>query len=522
MKVTTISEMREMDKRAITEFGIKEILLMENAGESVYYLIREKIGIEGKKFLFFCGSGNNGGDGFVAARKIYTSGGKVKIFTFSPLKKFKGSARTNSLIARKIGIEINKIKNIKEVEKAILHSDVIVDGIFGTGLSRDIGGIYKEVIDIINNSGKTVVSIDIPSGINGNTGEIMGISIESDFTITFGLPKIGNLFYPGAGKTKKLFVTHISFPKEIYKDKKIKLEINIPSKLPEREEDSHKGTFGDVLFLAGCNNYFGAPFLSSYSFLKAGGGYSRLATVKSVVESVSTRGSEIVFHPMEETNSGSISSSNFDSLLKLSKKVDFVVMGPGISTDRDTKKLVLKLLKHIHKPVLIDGDGLTAIKDDLKILKNLKVTPILTPHIGEMARLTTYDKEKIKKDKLNVLREFTGEYNSIVVLKGKNSLIGFPDGRVFINTSGNSGLSVAGSGDVLTGCISAMYGLGLNLEDSVMTGVFLHGYAADLLIDEIGKDGMLPTDVLNMLPKAVKNLRENYEKVISNYIPEVI
>ncbi len=522
MKVTTISEMRNMDKRAITEFGIKEILLMENAGESVYYLIRERIGIKGKKFLFFCGSGNNGGDGFVAARKIYTSGGDVLIFTFAPLKKFKGSARINFTIAKKIGIRVNRIKNIKEVEKEILHSDVIVDGIFGTGLSRDIGGIYREVIERINNSKKIIVSIDIPSGVNGDTGEIMGIAVNSDYTITFGLPKIGNLFFPGAGKTKELYVTHISFPNKIYEDKNVKLEINIPSRLPERKEDSHKGDFGDVLFIAGCNNYFGAPFFSAYSFLKAGGGYSRLASVKSVIESVSIRGSEIVFHPMDETKSGTIAASNFDKIYEISKKIDFIVLGPGISTDKETKKLVLKILKNIHKPFLIDGDGLTAIKDELKILKSLKYPAILTPHIGEMSRLINQPKEKVIGERLKILREFSREYNAIVVLKGKNSLISFPDGKVFINTSGNSGMAVAGSGDVLTGCISAMYGLGLPLEDAIKTGVFLHGYTGDILAVEKGKDGMLPTDILNSLPKAVKNLRENYGEIVSKYIPEVI
>ncbi len=524
MKVSTVEEMREMDKKAINKFGIKEILLMENAGESVYYLIREKIGIEGKKFLFFCGSGNNGGDGLVAARKIASSGGKVLVITFSPFTKFRGSSALNYKIAKKSGIHIEKLKSIYRIESLINDFDVIVDAIFGTGLNRKVEGIYKEVINSINayKDKKPVISVDIPSGVNGNTGEIMNCAIESDFTVTFGLPKLGNLLYPGAGMTKKLYVSHISFPELIYEDRRIKTEINEPIEIPERKEDSHKGNFGDVLFIAGSNNYYGAPFLAAYSFLKAGGGYSRLASVKNVIESVSTRGSEIVFHPLEETPEGSISSKNFERLIEISDKVDFIVVGPGLSINEDTKNLLLRLLEKINKPILIDGDGLTMIKDNLEILKRRNRNTILTPHMGEMARLTGLDIDTIKNNKIEVLRKFTAENNSIVVLKGKGSLIGIPDGRIYINRTGNSGMAVAGSGDVLTGCIAAMHGLGFDIEKSVRMGVFLHGYAGDICAERIGKDGMLPTDLMNFLPVAMKNLRENFGEIKKKYLPKII
>jgi NAD(P)H-hydrate epimerase len=321
-----------------------------------------------------------------------------------------------------------------------------------------------------------------------------------------------------------LYVTHISFPPALYNNDDIRVAINIPPALPERKQDGHKGTFGDVLFVAGAASYFGAPLFSALSFLKAGGGYSRLAAPKCMVPFLANRGSEIVFIPQEETGVGSIALGNKKKLLALSKKVDMVVLGPGLSLDKDTQQLCQELAPKISKPLLVDGDGITALCTDLEILKRRKGLTILTPHPGEMARLTQRSTTEINANKIPILQKTAQELGAVVVLKGAHSLIGLPDGQVFVNLSGNSGMASAGSGDVLTGTIAAMFGMGLSIEEAVKKGVFIHGLAGDLVARDKGEDGITAQDILNYLPEAVKCDREGLPPHLraSYYGPEVV
>jgi NAD(P)H-hydrate epimerase len=515
MKVSNVKEMRNLDSLAIQQFDIPQEILMENAGNAAYFVILKEFGIRDKKFVLLCGGGNNGGDGLVVARKIYSSGGIIKVFLLCNPEKFKGAAKKNFELMAKMPIEIKIIKSIEEIKSAVYNSDAIVDAIFGTGLTREVTGLYKVIIENINKSNKTVFSIDIPSGINGDTGQIMGIAVNANYTITYGLPKIGNIIYPGYKMGGKLYLSHISFPPSIYKD--IKVELNEPIELLERDKDSHKGDFGDVLFIAGASNYFGAPYFSASSFLRAGGGYSRLASPMSITPFIANKGSEIVFLPQKETPSGSISLKNKDNLLELSNKVDMVVMGPGLSLNEETQELVRELTKEIKKPLLIDGDGITAISRDIDIIKERKGVTILTPHLGEFSRITKISVDEIKNNKIDTLQKTTSELGCIIVLKGAHSLIGYPDGRIFINMSGNPGMATAGSGDVLTGTIAAMHGLGLNIEDSVRLGVFVHGFSGDLAAREKGEDGITAQDILDFLPIAMKNYREKFDKVTKDY-----
>ena len=521
MKVSTVEEMRNLDKCSIEECGFPQEILMENAGEAAYFVILKDFGIKNKRFVIFCGIGNNGGDGLVVARKIYSNGGDVKIYLLGDEKKFTGAARMNFEIASKIPLNIEHVESIEAVKLDILHSDAIVDAIFGTGLTRNVEGIYKDVIQLINESGKKVFSIDIPSGINGNTGKIMGVAVKSDYTTTYGLPKLGTILYPGYDRCGKLYVSHISFPPSIYDS--IKVETNDPIKLPERVKDAHKGDFGEALFIAGASSYFGAPYFSALSFLKAGGGYSRLAAPLSVTPFIANKGSEIVFIPQKETSSGSISLENRDSLLELSEKVDMVILGPGLSLNEETQRLVRELAEEIEKPLIIDGDGITAVSKDVEIIKKRKKETILTPHLGEMSRITKLSVKEIDENKVEVLRKTCGELNAIIVLKGAHSLIGYPDGRVFINMSGNCGMATAGSGDVLTGTIAAMFGLGLTLPDAVRMGVFMHGFSGDMAAMDNGEDGITAQDILDYLPNAVKYYRESFDEVFKeNYEVQVV
>ena len=508
MKVSSVKEMREMDRTAIETYGIREELLMENAGDAVYFVISNQFGIQNKRFIVFCGMGNNGGDGFVIARKLHSNGGFVKVFILGNQEKYLGAAKLNLDILKSLPIEIREIDAASSVLMDITHSDAIVDAILGTGLMREVKGFYRDIIAGINKSGKTVFSADIPSGVAGDTGKVMGIAVKADYTVTFGLPKLGNLLFPGYDLCGNLYVTHISFPPELYDADDLKVGITPPISLPPRDADVHKGSMGQVLFISGAAGYFGAPYFSALSFLKAGGGYSRLAAPQSITPFIANKGSEIVFLPQKETASGSIALLNKGFLLDLANNMDMVVLGPGLSLDPETQALVRFLAKELNVPLLLDGDGITAICSDLQILKDRRAETILTPHLGEMARIAGMDAVEIEYHKIDILQQTARQLQATVVLKGAHTLIGMPDKRVFINMSGNSGMATAGSGDVLTGVISAMFGLGLKIEDAVLKGVFVHGFAGDLAAEEKGVDGMTAQDILDHLPLALKKERE--------------
>jgi len=516
MKVSTVAQMRNLDRSATEEFGISEDLLMENAGEAVYFVMFKEFGIKNKKFVVFCGTGNNGGDGFVVARKIHSNGGEATIFLLDDETKYKGVAKRNFEIVSKLPIEISRVSSVESMKSAVVHCDAVVDAMFGTGLVREVGGVYKEIIQVINESKKTVFSVDIPSGINGDTGEVMGIAVKADYTITFGLPKIGNMIFPGYDHCGKLYVSHISFPPSLYDTDSTKVQINSPVELPERDKNAHKGDFGEVLFIAGASSYLGAPYFAALSFLKAGGGYSRLAAPVSISSFLANKGSEIVFIPQKETGSGSIALENKDELLELSERMDMVVMGPGLSLNEETQELVRELAQGIQKPLLLDGDGITAVAGDLGKIKNREAATILTPHLGEMSRITEMGISEINKNKMEVLQKTAKELNAMIVLKGAHSLIGYPDETVCINMSGNPGMATAGSGDVLTGAIVAMFGLGLSLEDAVRTGVFIHGFSGDLAAKDKGEDGITAQDILDYLPATLKRYREHFDTISEN------
>jgi NAD(P)H-hydrate epimerase len=521
MKVAKVDEMKDLDRRATEEFGISEDLLMENAGQAVYFVISQELGIKDNKFVVFCGGGNNGGDGLVVARKIHSSGGEVKVFLLDDEAKFKGAARKNFEIVSRMPIEMSRVSSIDSVIPELLDCDAIVDAIFGTGLVRKVSGIHKDIIQLINESQSAVFSVDIPSGINGDTGQVMGAAVQADYTVTFGLPKLGNMLYPGHDHCGKLYVSHISFPPSLYDSRATKVAINNPVELPERARDTHKGSYGKALFIAGSSSYLGAPYFSALSFLKAGGGLSYLATPKSISPFIASKGSEIVFVPQKETASGSIALENKDELLEFCQAVDMVVLGPGLSLAQETQELVRKLAPKINKPLLIDGDGITAVAEDLGKIRKREAPTILTPHLGEMARITKMDVSEINKNRVDVLQRTTKELNSIIILKGAHSLIGYPDGTVFINVSGNSGMATAGSGDVLTGTIAAMYGLGLALEDAVRMGVFVHGFSGDVAAVDKGEDGMTAQDILDYLPEAMKLYRDNFAEISENLYESV-
>ncbi|MFP4620321.1 MAG: NAD(P)H-hydrate epimerase, partial [Bacteroidales bacterium] len=409
MKICSINEMRDIDYRAMEEYGIVQELLMENAGHAAYFTILKNFAIERKHFAIFCGSGNNGGDGLVVARKLHSNGAEVSVIMLGDRAKFKGAAKQNLDIAEKLQLRMIDWKDGSEVKETVQNADALIDAIFGTGIDREVEGKYREAIELINSANKTVFSIDIPSGVNGDTGQVMGTAVNADHTTTFGLPKAGNLLYPGFERGGKLYVTHISFPPSLYDSEELNMSTNDPQPLPLRKRDTHKGDYGKVLFIAGSSNYLGAPYFSALSFLKAGGGLSFLATPESISEFIGNKGSEIIFVPQKGTETGSISKENKEQLLEFSEKNDMVVIGPGLSLNEETQQLVRELVAEIKKPVLIDGDGITAVAQDTACIKTRKAPTLLTPHPGEMSRLTKQSISDILQNKIDVAQNTAQE-----------------------------------------------------------------------------------------------------------------
>lgn len=527
MKICSVDEMKKIDRESVEIYNIDHLLLMEDAGSAIFSAIVRELGsVRGKKFGVVAGPGNNGGDALVVCRRIYAAGGLVKIIFVGDISKASELCKKNLELAKSIGIEIVHVFSSNDIDKlreVLSWCEYLIVGLIGIGLKGEVRGVYKEVIEEINKYGKPVVSVDIPSGVDGNNGIIRGVAVKSWLTITLGLPKYGNILYPGYSYCGKLYVSFLSYPHKLLEE--IPAELNTPVPPPERIKWGHKGVFGKFLAISGSRYYYGAPYYVSYSFLKAGGGYSRLAAPRSIIPYIAAKCSEVVYIPLEETSEGSIALKNFDQIIKLIEEygIDIVAIGSGVSLNEETQELVKKLVEHIDRPIIVDGDGITAISKNIDILKKRKISAILTPHLVEFSRLTNIDIKDIQENPVEIVRKTCKELNTYIVLKGAHSIIGYPNGYIYINMTGNPGMAKAGSGDVLTGTIAAMYGIGYkDLGLATRIGVLVHGLAGDLAAQDLGEDGVTPDDILNYLPKAMKILRENTNLIIEKYFPAIV
>jgi NAD(P)H-hydrate epimerase len=518
MKVAMVAQMRNLDRTAIEKYGISGPILMENAGEAAYYLIAaETGGVAGLHFVVLCGGGHNGGDGLVVARKLHSMGAQVEVFCLGKPEKFDDTVRPFYEMVTKIGIPVTIVPDesiLPAIAQALADADGIVDALFGTGLSREVGGRYARVIAMINESPALVFSIDIPSGIHGDTGQMMGVAVRADATITFGLPKPGNLIYPGFEYGGALTVTHISFPPALYEKDDLKIAVSPFPPMPERRGDAHKGSVGKVMFVAGASRYLGAPYFASMAFLRAGGGLAYLATPETVAPFIAMKGNEIVLMPRRATPAGSLSLDNLDDLLADSEEMAMVSLGSGMSLEPETQELARALAVQLDKPLLIDGDGLSALADDPAILLRRTAPTILTPHPGEMARLMGVPVSEVQANRIQAALRGAQEWGVTIVLKGAHTLIAHPDGRVYFNLSGNAGMATAGSGDVLTGVIAGMYAaLHYDFETAARMGAFIHGVAGDLAADELGEEGVVAGDILARVPEAIGFYREYHQAI---------
>lgn len=509
MKVATAEQMREFDRRASEEFGVPSIVLMENAGRSVFEAVRDALGdLADMRVTIVAGRGNNGGDGFVVARHLREAGTRVSVFLLGSPEEVKGDARTNLDMLLESGVAVTSVKSSDDITVALSDGHAVVDAVFGTGLRGEVTGLPADVIRAINAAGKPVVAVDIPSGMDADTGEILGVCVDADCTVTFALPKIGLLTYPGAACVGDLTVADIGIPKCLYEEITVELVDDgmVASKLPDRPPDAHKGTFGTAVVIAGSLGLTGAAAMASEAALRAGAGLSTLGCPAGLWNVMAAKLTEVMTRGLPDGGSGAISSDALYEALELVDKGDSVVLGCGLGTHADTIEFVHRLVKLVHKPMIIDADGLNALAQDAGILEGEHGDLVLTPHPGEMSRLLGTSTQAVQSNRMDVVREAASRFRCVVVLKGARTLIADPSGRVFVNPTGGPGLATGGTGDVLAGTIGGLLAQGLSPLDAAICGAFVHGRAGDIAAGELGAAGTIAGDVLNALPFALKEL----------------
>jgi len=515
MKILTSSQMKEIDRIAIEEIGIPGAILMENAGLQVTAVLRDELGVEaGMKVVVVAGRGNNGGDGLVVARHLHNQGVDCPVLLVGSLAEVKGDAALNLQIARKTGVQINEIKNEATwdgAKKILSDTPIIVDALFGTGLTSPLQGLYEKVVRDINESGAFVVSVDIPSGLSSDTFELIGPCIRADLTVTLGAPKIPHIFPPAEEYVGELVVADISLPPFLFDRPGLNLElVELESLIPyfqPRKRDSHKGTYGHLLIVAGSWGKTGAAAMAGGAALRMGAGLVTVATAQSCLPVIARTRPELMTEPLPETESKTISEKAVSRVLELLKGKDALLLGPGLSTNASTSVFGLRLLEKLRnfkKPVVVDADGLNIISTRPEILKELPEKTILTPHPGEFSRLTGISTSEVLKRRLEVVPDFAQKNKVHLILKGYKTLIASPSGRVMVNPTGNPGMASGGTGDVLSGLIGTEVMQIPDLLQAAVNAVFVHGLSGDLAAEKIGERSLTATDLIKFLPRAIR------------------
>lgn len=510
MRAATADQMREIDRIAINEYGIPGIVLMENAGVSVVRMLELKWEpLAERKFCILAGKGNNGGDGYVIARHLSNQGAKVKVFLLGEKRAVSGDAKINLDIIDKMGIDTIEINNERDWDKvrvAATFSDCLIDALLGTGFRGEVSGDMARLIDIINAAGKPVVAVDIPSGVEADTGRVCSKAVRASYTVTFGLPKPGLFLYPGAEYTGELTVADIGIPTAVIAGLDIKQNIimadAIRAIIPRRSPADHKGMSGRVLVVAGSRGLSGAAAMAAEGALRVGAGLVTLAAPGSLQDVLAVKLTEVMTKPLAEIEAGSISGEAVSDIIRFSAGSDVLAIGPGIGREEETAAAVREVITAAECSIVIDADALNALAGYTRILNECAALPVLTPHPGEMARLTGLSTEAVNADRIAIARQAAAEWGSIVVVKGASTVVAFPDGEVYINTTGNAGMATGGTGDVLTGIIAGLIAQGMSSHDAAVAGVYIHGLAGDVAA-QAGQMGMVATDLLKAVPAAL-------------------
>jgi len=515
MRVLFPREMAALDREAI-EGGIPSLDLMENAGMHVAERARELLVLcDGKKVSVVAARGNNGGDGFVAARYLVSWGADARVFLLAEEDELSEDAAANHHRFAEEGGEVVRL-DVNSLPGELAGSDLIVDAIFGTGFHGAAEGDFAAAIEAINASGAPVLAVDVPSGMDAASGAVSGPAIRAVRTVTFAYPKVGLYLYPGAEMVGELVVVDIGIPPRLLTGV-VESEIftleeeQVAALVPARRPDAHKGECGRVLVVAGSVGLTGAAALCSRAAMRAGAGVVTLGVAAGLNAIMEVKLTEVMTLPLPDEDGGHIALEALDPILDKLAGYDTLALGPGIGTAPSTCRLVMELLRRVEKPVVLDADGLNCTAKDIACLSGREYPTVITPHPGELGRLLGRSAGEIQSSRLEAAKESSRRFGCVTVLKGANTLVADFRGSVYINPLAMAGMATAGSGDVLTGCIAAFSAQGLELLDAALCGVYVHGRAAELAAHMIGPAGMVAGDLITHLPLALSGLIQEEE-----------
>lgn len=508
MLLVTSEQMREIDRRAMDEYGIPGLLLMENAGRRVAEEAARRLGgAAGRRVVVYAGKGNNGGDGLVAARHLANAGARVLVILAAGDQMPPDAAR-NLDIARRMGLDI--IPPGPDVGPILALSDLVIDALLGIGVKGEVKGPLAEAIEMINAARRLVLAVDVPSGLDADTGKIAGCCVRAGVTVTLALPKRGLYLYPGAAYVGELVVADISIPAALCRSVAGAVELldsrRIRVCLPPRPADAHKGTFGHVLVVAGSRGYTGAAALCCRGALRAGAGLVTLGIPESLNPVMEVKLTEPMTLPLPETPSGSLAAAAAPVIRRFARPGMVLALGPGLSRQPETAELIAELVDKIDLPVVLDADALNALGTNPAALRRRKAGTVITPHPGEMGRLLGRNAASVQEDRPGTAREAARQSGAVVVLKGAPTVIAGPDGTLYLNPTGNAGLASGGTGDVLTGIIAGLLAQGASPLDAALAGVYVHGLAGDRAAREAGQRGMSAGDVVDALRRTFRDI----------------
>jgi NAD(P)H-hydrate epimerase len=517
MKVVTSQEMQKLDKLAIKKIGIPSIVLMENAGIKVAEVIEKECApLSGRSVYILCGPGNNGGDGMVVARHLFNRGVRLKVFLLAEKNRIKGDAATNLGIAEKLGIgikEVNSVQDLKLLRQELPYADITVDALLGTGSTLPLRGLLKKAVGLINQCSSHTVAVDLPTGLDADTGEVPGEAVKANFTVTFAYPKRGLYLYPGIDYAGKIEVVDIGIPHSLGEEKircNLLTASGIQKDLFYRKPSSHKGNFGHLLVIAGSPGMTGAATLTALSALRVGAGLVTLGIPESLNPILEIKLTEVMTLPLPETPQKTLSSEAFGKIKEFAGRCRAMALGPGISVEEETRKLVEMIIRDLSIPLVLDADGINNLVGEVSLLQQYTAPLIITPHPGEMSRLLEIEVAQVQKDRIESTVALAKLARAIAVLKGAGTIIADKEGESWINSTGNPGMASGGTGDVLTGIIGGLLVQGFSPLSVAQIGVYLHGLAGDLAAQKKGETSLIAGDVLENLPDAIRRLKSEY------------
>lgn len=512
MKIVSAAEMREIDRLSTERFSVPSLTLMENAGTAVADFVREEYPAA-HRIGVICGKGNNGGDGFVAARKLREAGREVHVLLLADPTELRGDAATMLQRMGQSPLVAKSHDEFKSANNRLRELDLLVDAILGTGFRPPVSGLYAEAIAALNASEMPAVAVDIPSGADADAmGSQTGAVARADAIVTFTAPRPAHVF--GSLTDGPVVVAPIGSP-EAAITSTLHLNLITPREIAPlispRSREANKGSFGHVLVIGGSLGKAGAAAMAGMSALRIGAGLSTVATPKSVLATVAGFHPELMTEPCDETEAGTISlrALEYGHLDKLVKGKTVLAVGPGISRHPETSEFVRTIVEKYPVPTVLDADGLNAFEGEAAKLAGQRRPLVITPHPGEMARLTSLSIPEVQKDRIGIARSFAGDHGIYVVLKGHRTLIAQPDGEIWVNTTGNPGMATGGTGDILTGMVAGMIAQNPSrILEAMISAVYLHGLAGDVACETTGEQSLVATDLIQALPGALHRCRQ--------------